>query len=262
MPRPPETITEARRRLAACSPDELATLIRRYSKDPRAGVRQLAASAAGRLCREAAESARLEALMRHQQELHALGFALVAGIDEVGRGALAGPVTACAVVLRCDTRIAGLDDSKKLAPDARRRLADVVRTSSLAWSVAHASPEEIDRHGIGHATRLAWQRALEGLSVTVDHVLLDGNDAGRLGIPTTAVVKGDSLVACIAAASIVAKVERDALMESLAPAYPVYGFDENRGYGTEAHIAAIRVHGPSPLHRRSFAPCCSQDSLF
>jgi ribonuclease HII len=262
MTKRPETITEARARLAACSPEELDALIRRLARDPRAGVRELASVAKGRLERERREGARLVGLMQRQCALHGLGIAVVAGLDEVGRGALAGPVTACAVVLAADCRIAGLDDSKRLQPDVRERIADVVRTAAIACVVAHAGPDEIDRLGIGHATRLAWQRALDGLSVAVDHVLVDGNDPGAFGLPTTAVVRGDSSVACIAAASVVAKVERDELMARLAEYYPAYGFEANRGYGTAEHLAAIASFGPSPVHRRSFAPCSQQDPLF
>jgi len=258
----PETVTEARARIAACSREELPTLLRRLSRDPRTGVRQLAAAAKSRLDRMLAEEARLEGLTSRQLELHALGIAVVAGLDEVGRGALAGPVTACAVVLESDCRIEGLDDSKRLAPEVRERIADVVRTRAVAFHVAHADAAEIDRFGIGHATRLAWQRALEGLDLEVGHALVDGNDPGALRVPATAVVRGDSLVACIAAASVLAKVERDAWMGRLALEYPEYGFDANRGYGTAEHLAAIAEFGPSLVHRRSFAPCASQESLF
>jgi ribonuclease HII len=262
MPSPPATITEARAMLAACPADRLPLLIRRLSKDPRAGVRTIALAALARLERQAAEETRLERLAEHQRDLHALGFCVVAGIDEVGRGALAGPVTACAVVLAGETRIEGLDDSKRIAREVRPRLADLVRTQAVACSVGHASPEEIDRLGIGHATRLAWSRALEGLAMVVDHVLVDGNDPGALGLPTTAIVKGDALVACIAAASVVAKVERDRLMVDAVLDYPGYGFDLNFGYGTPEHMEALGSLGPSPFHRLTFAPCMSQERLF
>lgn len=262
MTKRPETITEARARIASCPPEELDRLLGRLSRDPRSGVRQLASTVRARLDRALREEARLDRLMARQMELHSMGVVVVAGIDEVGRGALAGPVTACAVVLRGDFRLEGLDDSKRLAPDVRERMADLVRTSAVAFAVAHADSTEIDRFGISHATRLAWQRALEGLGVEVGHVLIDGNDAGDLRVPTTAVVRGDSLVACIAAASVVAKVERDTLMAAMAPDYPEYGFEANRGYGTAEHLAAIARCGPSPVHRRSFAPCATQEPLF
>jgi ribonuclease HII len=258
----PDTITQARALLASCTPDELERLIRRLARDPRAGVRELAATAKSRLERQRGEEARLDGLMSRQRALHELGVRVVAGVDEVGRGALAGPVTGCAVILAADCRIEGLDDSKRLAPEVRERVADLVRTRCVAFCVAHAWPDEIDRFGIGHATRLAWQRALEGIGVTVEHVLIDGNDPGALRVPTTAVVRGDSSVACIAAASVVAKVERDRLMAGLAATYPAYQFDENRGYGTAEHMAALRRFGPSNVHRRSFAPCADQQPLF
>lgn len=262
MPSPPATVTEARQMLAACPPDKLAGMIRRFSKDPRDGVRQLAAVAAARLARVQAEQRRLESLMARQAELHALGFAVVAGVDEVGCGALAGPVSACAVVLDVSCRIDGLNDSKKLPPEKRIRMADIVRTSAIACCVAHVDAAEIDRTGIRAATRRAWELALDGIDLAVGHVLVDGNDPGALRIPTTSVVRGDSSEACIAAASVVAKVERNALMVAAAGDYPGYGFDLNFGYGTAEHLAALAELGPSAIHRRSFAPCNDQDSLF
>jgi len=237
-------------------------VIRRLRKDPRQGVRALAEAAAARLTRAEAEQARLDALMKRQHALHALGFRYVAGIDEVGRGALAGPVTACAVVLEPSSRIEGLNDSKRLSPDARRRVADVVRTSCVAYAVAHIGPADIDRYGIGPATRMAWAAALDGLGMAVDHVLLDGNDPGALRVPTTPVIKGDSSESSIAAASVVAKVARDTLMADAASEYPGYGFELNFGYGTAEHMTAIVEMGPSAFHRISFAPCSPQDSLF
>jgi ribonuclease HII len=248
--------------LASCGPEEIAGMIRRFSKDPRDGVRALAVAAAARLARADAERTRLDALMKRQHALHALGLRLVAGIDEVGRGALAGPVTACAVILGPDSRITGLNDSKRLTPEARRRVADIVRTSCVAVSVAHVGPSDIDRHGIASATRMAWALALEGLGVAVDHVLVDGNDPGALRVPTTAVIKGDSSESCIAAASVVAKVARDGLMSDAAVEFPGYGFELNFGYGTPEHMHAITTTGPSAFHRLSFAPCSAQDPLF
>ena len=262
MPRPPATITEARALIAACPPDELSRLLRRLAKDPREGVRGLAKAAAGRLERTRREEERLTSLMARQLMLHGLGIEVVAGIDEVGCGALAGPVTACAVILDVSCRIEGLNDSKKLAPDARARVADLVRTRSIAYAVAHIGPDEIDRLGIRRATRLAWEQALEGLGVVVGHVLVDGNDPGALRIPTTSIVKGDSSEASIAAASVVAKVARDTLMAASAAQYPGYAFDLNFGYGTPEHLSTIAALGPSVFHRRSFAPCSSQEPLF
>jgi ribonuclease HII len=256
------TIVEVRAAILACAPRDLSALLRELEDDPRAGVRELVRATRGRLRRERAERARLEGLMAMQKELHRRGLRIVAGVDEVGRGALAGPVTACAVVLHPDTVILGLDDSKRVPRERRPALASVIRTEALAVCVAHATPREIDTLGVGAATRLAWRRAIEGLGVAVDHVLIDGNDAA-VDFPATAVIKGDSRCACIAAASVVAKVERDRMMaEDLAPLHPAYGLEVNRGYGTPEHLVAIALHGPSPVHRRSFAPCAEQGSLF
>jgi ribonuclease HII len=256
------TIAAIRARLACATGEEREALLLAFGDDTRAGVRAVLAAARARRIRSEAETARLEAMMTMERELHGHGFFLVAGIDEVGRGALAGPVTAGAVVLSAEVRIEGLDDSKKLSPEARERVAASVHEQAVAWSVAHAIPREIDAMGIGAATRLAWRRALDGLGVAFDHVLVDGNDGRGLGRDVTMVVRGDSRVACIAAASVVAKVARDALMAELAPAYPGYGFEGNRGYGSPDHLAHLRVAGPSDVHRRSFTPCLGCDRLF
>jgi ribonuclease HII len=256
-----ETIAALRARLAAVAEDELEGVLREMESDPRAGVRSLAAAERARAARSASEYARLDALMTAQRDLHARGILVVAGVDEVGRGALAGPVTAGAVILAADVRIEGLNDSKRLSPQARERVAVQVKERAIAWSVAHCTPLEIDAVGIGPATRMAWRRALAGLGVDVGHVLVDGNDARGLGATVTCVVRGDSTVACIAAASVIAKVERDALMAGLAPAYPGYGFEGNRGYGSPDHLERLRVAGPSDVHRHSFAPCSDADTL-
>lgn len=255
MTRP--TISECRALLAACEVSSLDGMLASLEADPRAGVRELAASHRRALARQRRESERMRHLMDLQRDLHDQGFVIVAGVDEVGRGALAGPVTAAAVVLDVECTIAGLDDSKRLTPQRRRELAVVVRERAGGVSVAHVAAREIDAIGIGPATRLAWRRALEGLGFAVDHVLVDGNDR-RVGLAATAVVRGDSSCACIAAASIVAKVDRDALMVDLAAEHPGYGLDANKGYGTTEHISSIRAAGPSPLHRLSFAPCSAR----
>lgn len=262
MPRPADlSIHDIRALIETCDHAELPTLARRLARDPRAGVRDLAHGVASRLERERAELQRLDALAEMERVLHDRGLRVVAGVDEVGRGALAGPVTTCAVVLADDLRVPLLDDSKKLARPVRERVAAFVREHAVAFCVAEAGADEIDRLGIAGATRLAWQRALAGLGVSVDHVLVDGNDA-RIEAPATAVIGGDAKVACIAAASVVAKVHRDALMQRLALRYPGYGLEINRGYGTAEHLRAIGELGPSAIHRRSFAPCADQERLF
>ena len=179
---------------------------------------------------------------------------LVCGIDEAGRGPLAGPVVAAAVILDPARPIAGLDDSKKLSEKKRVLLAERIRAEAVAWAVAEATVEEIDRLNILQATFLAMQRAVAGLAVRPESALVDGNRCPRLEIPVEAVVKGDGKIASIAAASILAKTVRDAGMLVLHAAYPQYGFDRHMGYPTAAHFAALNTHGASPVHRRSFGP--------
>ncbi|MBL8417742.1 MAG: ribonuclease HII [Dechloromonas sp.] len=186
---------------------------------------------------------------------------LVCGIDEAGRGPLAGPVVAAAVILDPARPIPGLDDSKKLSEKKRDALAAVIRERALAWAVAEASVEEIDRLNILHATMLAMQRAVACLSIVPERAMVDGNRCPKLGMPAEAVVKGDGKIASIAAASILAKTVRDAGMLALHAEYPYYGFDRHMGYPTAAHCAALETHGPSPVHRRSFGPVARQLSL-
>ena len=176
------------------------------------------------------------------------------GVDEAGRGPLAGPVVAAAVMLDPDRRIEGLRDSKKLSAKARDRLADEIRAHAIAWCVAEASVEEIDRLNILHATMLAMQRAVEGLGRAPDDVWVDGNRCPKWSWRSQAVIKGDDKVASIAAASILAKTARDHFMCKLHDDYPAYGFAQHMGYGTAAHLAALKAHGACPQHRRSFAP--------
>ncbi|MHB1214797.1 MAG: ribonuclease HII [Thiobacillus sp.] len=176
------------------------------------------------------------------------------GVDEAGRGPLAGPVTAAAVMLDPAQPIDGLRDSKKLSAAARERLADEIRKHAVAWCVAEASVAEIDRLNILQATLLAMQRAVAGLARAPDDVWVDGNRCPNWAWRSQAVVKGDDKVASIAAASILAKTSRDQFMRKLHEDFPAYGFDRHMGYGTAAHLAALKAHGACPQHRRSFAP--------
>ncbi len=186
---------------------------------------------------------------------------LVCGIDEAGRGPLAGTVVAAAVILDPARPIPGLNDSKKLSEKKRDALAVLIRERAIAWCVASASVEEIDRLNILHATMLAMLRAVAGLAVKPTAALVDGNRCPKLDIPSEAVVKGDGKIASIAAASILAKTARDAEMLELHVQYPQYGFDRHMGYPTAAHFAALAEHGASPVHRRSFGPVAKQLSL-
>lgn len=187
-----------------------------------------------------------------ENSLYANGFEVICGVDEAGRGPLAGPVCAAAVILPKGLEIPGLTDSKKLTDKKRRELFPVIKEQALAYGIGLASHEEIDEINILQATYLAMERALSQLSVGPDIALIDGNRAKDFGLPVRTVVKGDSLSANIAAASVLAKVTRDDLMLELAEHYPEYGFEVHKGYGTKAHYEALRRHGASAIHRRTF----------
>ena len=179
---------------------------------------------------------------------------LLAGVDEAGRGPLAGPVVAAAVILDDLAPIKGLADSKQLTPARRERLYDEIRAKALCCSIAQASVEEIDRLNILQATMLAMQRAVQGLRLKPHKVLVDGNRLPALDVLAEAIVSGDALVPAISAASILAKVTRDRLLVELHQQHPAYGFDRHKGYGTVQHMQALQTHGPLDVHRRSFAP--------
>lgn len=179
---------------------------------------------------------------------------LICGVDEAGRGPLAGPVMAAAVILDPARPIAGLKDSKKLSPANRERLAEEIRAQALAWAVASADIEEIARLNILHASMLAMRRAVEALRPAAQEAWIDGNRCPLLVIPCRAIVKGDALEPAISAASILAKTERDKEMARLALIHPQYGFDRHSGYPTPAHLAALVSYGPSPVHRITFGP--------
>ena len=179
---------------------------------------------------------------------------LIAGVDEAGRGPLAGPVVAAAVILDDLKPIVGLHDSKKLTPKRREILFDEIRARALCFSIAVASVQEIDQFNILQATMLAMRRAVEGLRLKPQMVLVDGNRLPALDIRAEAIVQGDALVPAISAASILAKVHRDLLCERMHERYPVYGFDRHKGYGTAQHLAALQAHGPADCHRMTFAP--------
>lgn len=187
---------------------------------------------------------------------------LIAGVDEAGRGPLAGPVVAAAVILDDLKPIKGLADSKELTAKRREKLYDEIRAKALCCSIAQASVEEIDRLNILHATMLAMQRAVAGLRLKPAKVLVDGNRLPPLDVLAEAIVSGDALVPAISAASILAKVTRDRMLDELDQRHPAYGFARHKGYGTAQHLQALLTHGPLPEHRRSFAPvarAASQD---
>ena len=190
--------------------------------------------------------------MDKEAEIRARGFSAVCGIDEAGRGPLAGPVVAAAVILPGGIVLPGVTDSKKISEKRRGLLFDYVKQHALAWGIGTASEAEIDAHNILQATFLAMRRAVDALPRPADFALVDGNRIRGLDIPAECVVGGDGTVLSIAAASILAKVTRDRCMREMAEQYPQYGFDKHKGYGTKAHYAAIEQYGLCPLHRRTF----------
>jgi ribonuclease HII len=243
-----------RRVQEASDPRALARLLRALRADERAGARALAERLELRLAAARRERRRLAALFALRRRLVREGAHWVAGVDEVGMGPLAGPIVAVAVVLPERVDLPGLDDSKRLAAPVRERLDRAIREQALALSLAEVWPEEIDRRNVYRAGLEALRRAVFGLPAVPDHVLVDGRGIPDLTLPQTPMVKGDRRDGSIAAASIVAKVHRDAIMVRLDREFPDYGFAEHKGYATAAHLQALRRAGPCPLHRRSFAP--------
>ena len=187
-----------------------------------------------------------------EEKYYQNGIKLICGVDEAGRGPLAGPVCAAAVILPANIEIPGLNDSKKLTDKKRRELFPIIKEKAIAYGIAFADEKEIDEINILQATFLAMQRAIDQLEIKPEFALIDGNRAKDFGVPAETVVHGDSLSASIAAASVLAKVTRDDIMLEIADKYPQYGFDVHKGYGTKAHYEALTQHGPSPIHRMTF----------
>jgi ribonuclease HII len=247
-------LAELRRRVEAAHGARRRRLLAALRADRRVGARRLAEAEARAARERAAESRRIARLLALRRALLAAGARIVAGVDEAGVGPLAGPVVAAAVVLPQRVDLPGLDDSKRLSPAARERLAVAIRSQALACAVAEVSPAEIDARDVLRAAQEAMRRALAALALRPDHALVDGRPLPGLGCAQTAIPGGDARDASIAAASIVAKVHRDARMRELDRAHPGYGLAVHMGYPTAAHLAALRRLGPSPVHRRSFAP--------
>lgn len=191
-------------------------------------------------------------MLEFEEKYYRQGLQRIAGIDEVGRGPLAGPVCAAAVVLPVGVEIAGINDSKKLTEKKREALYDVIAEQALAWATAFVEPEEIDRINIRQATHKAMQMAVDALEITPEILLVDGNDRIDFSLPSEYIIKGDAKSQSVAAASIMAKVTRDRYMVKMAEQYPGYGLEKNKGYGTPLHMEGIRSIGLCPLHRRSF----------
>lgn len=229
--------------------DEVEGLLERYAEDPRAQVRNAVQMARRRHERERAERERVLGMYELERTLG--GDGLVVGVDEVGRGPIAGPLTVAAVALPRKPVLWGINDSKQLTAQTRERLAVTIKETALAIGICHITPAEIDEIGMGTSLRRAMATAIEDTGVDPDCVLIDGNPVHAHPKEKT-LVKGDARIACIAAASIYAKVTRDKMMVEYDRMYPEYGFASNKGYGSASHIAAIKEHGLCPIHRVSF----------
>ena len=253
LPPLPEIEAEA---LKEDSPSKALDYLRlRLKDDGRTGAKRLLSKFEKALKRGEKERDRIEALRRYEKEAWEKGFRRVAGVDEAGRGPLAGPVVAAAVILPADAALEGVDDSKKLTPAKREDLLVRIGEKALAVGVGQASVAEIDELNIYHAARLAMERAIAALSEKPDYLLTDAMPLPSLdAIPQKPLIHGDALSLSIASASIVAKVTRDRLMGELHRKYPAYGFEGHKGYGTEEHLKALQSHGPCPEHRLSFGP--------
>jgi ribonuclease HII len=222
--------------------------------DERSGAKAIMRAIERRRFEHRAEGQRLRRMLRYETALWTTGVKYIAGVDEAGMSPLAGPVAAAAVIFASGTKIPGVDDSKKLDADTRQRLAQAIKGSALAWSVGFASIEEIDRLNIYWAGMLAMSRAVSGLSIKPDHLLIDARRLKDLSIPQQPIIKGDCKSLTIAAASIIAKTARDAVMCKLCIENPGYGFSKHKGYPVREHLVALNRLGASPVHRRSFAP--------
>ena len=259
------TVAEIQARLREADETELCALERSLAADTRKGVVSALKAARKRVDAQLAEQARLDELYAFERSLANRGEdVVIVGLDEVGRGPLAGPLAVGAVVLPSAPHIQGLNDSKQVKPEKRVLIADEIQRTARAWTVEYVPAQDIDRDGMTRSLKRAFGNALariEAMGIVPDVVLVDGNPL-HIDEREINVVKGDAKCASIAAASILAKVHRDALMCDLAVDYPDYAFEENKGYGSPHHIEAIKTHGLTPVHRRSFCRSFMQESLF
>ena len=257
-----QTVAEIQKLLHMADPVEFAVLERTLKADTRKGVRHALEATRRRLESEIHEQERIAEMYRYQAEIG--GSGIILGLDEVGRGPLAGPLTIGGAVLPANPHIAGLNDSKQVPEAKRPAIAKQIRDTAIAFTIQHIEPDEIDELGMTACLRLAFKRAIEDVEshgIAIDRVLIDGNPL-HIDPREVNVVKGDAKCACIAAASILAKVERDAIMGDYAKLYPSYGFEKNKGYGSASHIDAISQFGLCPIHRRSFCHFHEQPTLF
>ncbi len=245
-----ESISQIQKTLQAACETELPAFIEAHRQDPRAGVQKLIASAQRRLEALARERERIEGLRRYEEQYGEYEY--ICGIDEVGRGPLAGPVVAAAVILPRGCRILYINDSKQLSEKKREELYQVILEQAVACAVGYATPERIDQINILQATYEAMREAIGKLKPSPDILLNDAVTIPGVNLPQVPIIKGDAKSITIGAASILAKVTRDRLMQEYDKVFPAYDFAANKGYGSPAHIAALKKYGPTPIHRRSF----------
>jgi ribonuclease HII len=247
-------VAELRRRLLDAAEPLPEAAAAALGADPRAGARAVLGAVERRRAENRAEGQRLRGLLAFEAELWERGATRIAGVDEAGVGTLAGPVVAAAAILPRELRPRGLDDSKQLDARARERLCAEVKAGAVAWAVGMATPAEVDALNVYQAGLLAMRRAVEGLAVPPDRLLVDARRIPDVAIPQQGIVKGDAKSLSIAAASVLAKVTRDALMVEADARFPGYGFARHKGYGAPEHLDALRRLGPCEIHRRTFAP--------
>lgn len=247
-------VKEIEEALLCAGEDEIQALMDTFRTDERASVQNLIKKTERRLEKEEKERIRMKAMWDFEREAKEQGYRWIAGTDEVGRGPLAGPVVAAAVILPEDADLPEIKDSKKLSEKQRETLNILIKEQAVAWSIAEISPEKIDEINILEASRLAMKLSVEDLKQKADFVLVDGIPNPRIEGPSRAIVKGDNRSISIAAASVIAKVYRDHLMEEYDKKYPGYEFAQNKGYPTESHMNAVRTIGPCPIHRMTFRP--------
>lgn len=247
-----QSIKEIKAYLQDCPADALVQAAEMFSADERKGVRSAVAAALKRASAYAKEQERLENMLCFERKCYQEGYDLIAGIDEVGRGPLAGPVVAAAVILPKDCKMEGVDDSKKLTAKKREQLYDKIVEEAVSYGIGVVSPERIDEINILQATYEAMREALAQLNPVPQFILADAVTIPQVCIPQRGIIQGDAQSMSIAAASIIAKVYRDRLMQAYDPMYPAYGFASNKGYGSAAHITAIGAYGITPIHRQSF----------
>ena len=260
----PVTVAEITEMLRKADEKEFEALERSLAADTRKGVVRALDVARKRIEAQRAERDRIDGMYRYERELKGDRAGFIVGLDEVGRGPVAGPLAVGAVVLPDEPHILGLNDSKQVAHDVREKLSEQIKAEALAWTVVFVSPQDIDHDGISASLKRAFSQAIAEIDsklTGVGTVIVDGNPL-RIDEREVNVVKGDAKCASVAAASIVAKVARDSLMCELAKEYPAYGFDENKGYGSQQHIEAIKQYGLSPVHRKSFCKSFMQETLF